>query len=529
MAPSADNPYRKLSAAMIVRDAEPLVAATLQSVADIADEIVVADTGSADDTRQVAASLASRVIDVPWQHDFAAARNACLAEVTGDWVLWLDAGETIGPVTAGRIRRFVDRQADAAAVYSLLVRVPPTPHDICDQQIARVRLVPRRAAVNFRGRVREQLNGSLDTLGLKIQPLPLVIQRPAYDQQAEVKLRKAHRNLKLADREIAELGSNARLSLARGEALALLGEPEEARDCFRRAQHEADAGSDELLEAFYGQITSLAETPAGREAQLDLCLEALQSFPVDLQLLCAMGNFLQASGRMELAIRAFETAVQCGELKKSLWHLADIEDVAVVCWAATLQLQTRVNEAQRLLEGALIERPASVRIRRQLIELHIQQQDRDQALEHVQQLPTTFPDSQAFSNAVRGACLALGGDWVAAEAYLETAYDDDCRDPICLRWLAATLLELDKATAARRVLRDWYQIEPDNEEIVQLAERLPVEAEPPEESVTTSTRTDGRQIRIHRPALPGIQSLPKPKSGEKFTTSTPSQRQRLDQ
>ncbi len=528
MATSADNPSRKLTVAMIVRDAQLRVEETLRSVAETADEIVVADTGSADDTRGVAGRFASRVIDVPWQHDFSAARNACLAGIRGGWVLWLDAGETIEPHTAAQLRRFVDRQAEEVAAYRLLVRLPATPGDICDQQIARVRLVPGLAGVNFRGRVREQLNGSLDALGLKIQSLPLVIQRPACDQQAEVKLVKALRNLKLAEREIAENGPTARLALARGEALASLGEPEEAGNCFRQAQQEATPGSDELLEAFYGQITALGETPTAREAQLDLCIHALQSFPVDLQLLCAMGNFLQASGRLELAIRAFETAVQCGELQPSLWHLADIEDVAVACWAATLQLQNRVDQAKQLLEDALHERPESIRIRRQLIELYIRQQNRDQAVSHVEQLPPAFPQPQAFANAVRGACLALGGEWVAAEAYLETAYEEGCRDPICLRSLAHTFLQLEKPALARNVLSDWFQIDPDDEEIVRLAGQLPQPGGQPDGGLATWLSKDGREFRIHPPALPGVPTLSQPKSIGTTARPTPSPRKPID-
>ena len=108
---------RRLTVAMIVRDAEDQLAASLESVRRWADEILVADTGSVDRTRQLAMTRASRVIDIPWTDDFAAARNACLDQVTGDWILWLDAGERIAPDTAQAIRRFVDEAANPNRVY----------------------------------------------------------------------------------------------------------------------------------------------------------------------------------------------------------------------------------------------------------------------------------------------------------------------------------------------------------------------------------------------------------------------------
>jgi glycosyltransferase involved in cell wall biosynthesis len=86
---------RRLSVAMIARDAEHSIAASLDSVREMADEIIVADTGSIDRTRHVALARATHVVTIPWIDDFSAARNACLDRVKGDWVLWLDAGETI--------------------------------------------------------------------------------------------------------------------------------------------------------------------------------------------------------------------------------------------------------------------------------------------------------------------------------------------------------------------------------------------------------------------------------------------------
>ncbi|MDA1280936.1 MAG: glycosyltransferase, partial [Chloroflexi bacterium] len=93
MSNPSNGDHKRLSVAMILRDAEDVVAESLASVAAIADEIVVADTGSRDNTLAIVKPIATRLIEVPWQEDFSAARNACLQATTGQWVLWLDAGE----------------------------------------------------------------------------------------------------------------------------------------------------------------------------------------------------------------------------------------------------------------------------------------------------------------------------------------------------------------------------------------------------------------------------------------------------
>jgi tetratricopeptide (TPR) repeat protein len=69
----------------------------LASVQELVDDMVVVDTGSEDDTVAIARAAGAVVHHLPWPGDFAAARNAALDWVTGDWVLVLDADERLQP------------------------------------------------------------------------------------------------------------------------------------------------------------------------------------------------------------------------------------------------------------------------------------------------------------------------------------------------------------------------------------------------------------------------------------------------
>ena len=84
-----------LSLSMIVRDEEARIEACLQSVQGFADEMVLLDTGSKDATVEVAEACGARVTRMDWPGDFAPARNAALEQVSGDWVLVLDADEQL--------------------------------------------------------------------------------------------------------------------------------------------------------------------------------------------------------------------------------------------------------------------------------------------------------------------------------------------------------------------------------------------------------------------------------------------------
>jgi len=108
-----------LSVVMIVRDEANWLPACLESVRDIADTIVIGDTGSTDNSVDIARTYGAHVLDVPWTHDFAAARNAVLAQAPGDWLLHMDADENLDATGARAIRTLVNDDgcgADAVEV-----------------------------------------------------------------------------------------------------------------------------------------------------------------------------------------------------------------------------------------------------------------------------------------------------------------------------------------------------------------------------------------------------------------------------
>ena len=102
---------------IIARDEEACIGQAIKSALAVVDEIVVADTGSADNTRLIAEGYGARVIDVPWRDDFAAARNAALEDARCDWVLVLDADERLQPVRPVAFQKLL--AADTVAGYRL--------------------------------------------------------------------------------------------------------------------------------------------------------------------------------------------------------------------------------------------------------------------------------------------------------------------------------------------------------------------------------------------------------------------------
>jgi glycosyltransferase involved in cell wall biosynthesis len=57
--------------------------------------MIVVDTGSEDETPEIARQQGAKVFDFPWCDDFAAARNYAIAQASGEWILTLDADEEL--------------------------------------------------------------------------------------------------------------------------------------------------------------------------------------------------------------------------------------------------------------------------------------------------------------------------------------------------------------------------------------------------------------------------------------------------
>jgi glycosyltransferase involved in cell wall biosynthesis len=84
-----------LSLCMIVKNEQASLPQALTSVKDIVDEMVVLDTGSTDQTVEIAREFGAKVYHFEWCNDFSAARNEALKYVQGKWVLVLDADEVL--------------------------------------------------------------------------------------------------------------------------------------------------------------------------------------------------------------------------------------------------------------------------------------------------------------------------------------------------------------------------------------------------------------------------------------------------
>ncbi len=235
----------RLSVCMIVKDEEKHLAECLTSVREVASEIIVGDTGSADRTKEIAQEYGAKVLDVPWTDDFAAARNAVLKEATGDWILSLDADEVIAEEDRAKIIEAINSWEVAGFWIatrnycndSTIQGWQPAGGDHFAKTYAgwfpsvKVRLWQQQENILFQGRVHEVIPEEVLRSFGKVAMLPVPIHHYGFEQSGE----KKEAYLKMVERKVAEEPSSARAHYELGVLYKEQGKYDLAEEAFSQS------------------------------------------------------------------------------------------------------------------------------------------------------------------------------------------------------------------------------------------------------------------------------------------------------
>jgi glycosyltransferase involved in cell wall biosynthesis len=94
----------KIAVLILTYNEQKNIKECMQSAA-FADDMIVIDSGSSDDTVMIAQQLGATVVHHPMTEGFAAQRNFAQLQTTADWILFLDADERITPELAAEIKK----------------------------------------------------------------------------------------------------------------------------------------------------------------------------------------------------------------------------------------------------------------------------------------------------------------------------------------------------------------------------------------------------------------------------------------
>ena len=176
---------------MITKNEESNLENCLGSVKDIVDEIIIADTGSTDKTKEIAKKFNAKIFDFKWQDDFSKARNESLKHATKDWILVLDADEIIEKIGLEKIKNLIKNADSNIAGFALDQRsylnnyFEGAVKNDSNFELAKiyplyvsnilVRLFMNNLGLKFKNRVHELIEDAINGKGLKYGPTNVII------------------------------------------------------------------------------------------------------------------------------------------------------------------------------------------------------------------------------------------------------------------------------------------------------------------------------------------------------------------
>ncbi len=354
----------RLSLCMIVKNEEQFLRNCLESVKGVVDEIVIVDTGSTDNTLNIAREFGAKIVPFQWVEDFSAARNVSLQHATGDWALWLDADEELAPNSGKYFRYAIENAKAKTGAY--LVRICnwltfPYRYEGGEKAYHHAaRLFRRVPGVQFVGRIHEQNLNSLVEMGYQcIHQEELGIDHFGYATEVMEAKNKKERFLRMLHREVEEcpepwLKAFQLFNLA--NAYFSDGDMENAALYF--SQSEADLNPDEEYASLLFVEWSAALHRLHRAAEgLEVCRKADRRDLRHPGIEFSRGYCLIHLERYLEAEQAFRTAIAMGEDKENFVNKSG--DIGVSTFKAeyglalALVAQERYAEALGYCESAL--------------------------------------------------------------------------------------------------------------------------------------------------------------------------------
>lgn len=358
-----------ISLCMIVKNEESVLGRCLDSALGVADEIIIADTGSSDATKETAARYTKQIFDVEWKDDFSAARNAAFARASMDYCMWLDADDVIQDSERQKLIKLKEELGpDVLAVmmkYATSFDSAGRPAFLFDRE----RLVRRDAGLMWEGRVHEVIDLQK---GLKGGPGGTAGGRILYSDiridHRSVKQTYTKRNLNIYEAMLREGEAlDARHQFYYGRELYYHGLDERAVEVFRELLETKEGGAwvENLADAC--RFCAICLRRLGKERQALDCL--FHTFCYGLPrpaVCCEIGSICLDKGRLSEAEywyrQAMDTPYEAGA--GAFVEPQYQREIPALQLTVCLDRQGRYGEAERFNELAGRYQPDSGAVKR---------------------------------------------------------------------------------------------------------------------------------------------------------------------
>lgn len=303
-----------ISLCMIVKNEEENLPECLGSVRGVVDEIIVADTGSADATGKIAERFGAKVYTAPWNDSFSEARNFSLSKATGDWVLVMDADDRLLPEDRSALRELAERApADTDVFCCRTVCYSGETPDLCGALFNwNVRLIRNGRGFHYTGRVHEQLHPGQNAGAGRVCSADVRFLHYGYLRKEMEKKQKHNRNIALLEKELADAPDSAFYLFNMGNEYLAQGNAEEAMKFYGRSFRNFEPGESYGPMLFTRAVVCCDRLRRFDELDRTVAL-GLHCYPDHTDLEFLRAGSLQRRKKWAAAIRSYRRCIRMGE------------------------------------------------------------------------------------------------------------------------------------------------------------------------------------------------------------------------
>ncbi len=303
---------KTVSLCMIVKDEAWILEKCLASVTGIVDEILIGDTGSTDNSKEIAAKFGAFVFDVPWEEDFSKARNHILKKASCDWILLLDADEIFNSEDTDTFLHLLTNENYDGYHFTLLNYYDDENTKEYSVHYA-FRLLRNTGEYHFEGRIHEQIQkegGTLDPSRFTLAEVTLF--HYGYTVKAIENKQKHKRNMPLLKKQLEDNPADPYYLFNIANEYMAEGDITEALDYYLKSYEKKVTTQAYFPHIFYRIILCYMSLKDSKKA-LAFALEGLSYYPECTDFEYLRGSIYQNNHKHLLAIASFKRCLAMGE------------------------------------------------------------------------------------------------------------------------------------------------------------------------------------------------------------------------
>lgn len=295
-----------ISVCIIAKNEEKRIERCLASIKPYGFEIVVVDTGSTDNTKELAAKYANKVLDFEWCDDFSAARNFSLRAASNNWIFMIDCDEWVKTMDVEELNYFRKHLSGSIGSVSRENIVTVNGNFVIDNTDNTERFFDKRL-YHYTGMIHEQLTPKHGS-DISAYLLQTTLLHTGYDMSEDERIAKYKRNFTLLEKQLANEPDNPYLYYQLGKSCEIIEDFAKACEYYSKGLSfdlDTELAYVQAMVVSYGNAllrTGQHETALGFES----IYEAFSSLADFVYL---MGNIYKHNQMYEQAFEQYQKAI----------------------------------------------------------------------------------------------------------------------------------------------------------------------------------------------------------------------------